>query len=157
MSDDPAGQASVADARAYAYRYLGAREHSCQELRDKLLRKGVPRDIAHMAVDELAEEGLVSDQRYAEAFARSRIERHQGPFKIRAELRKRGVPDAVVEEALSAQEPDWRDLALSWARKRQRGELDQKEKARLYRSGCGRGFSHEQMMRVIEALESEAP
>lgn len=156
MSDTPAGQVTVADARAYAYRYLGAREHSCQELRDKLQRRGVPQDIAYMAVDELAEEGLVSDRRYAESFTRSRVERHQGPFKIRAELRKRGVPDDLAEQALAAHESDWRELALQWARKRLRGRLDQKEKARLYRGGCNRGFSHEQMMRVIEALESSS-
>lgn len=156
MSDTPASQVSVADARTFAYRYLGAREHSCQELRDKLQRRGVPRDIAYMAVDELAEEGLVSDQRYAESFTRSRVERYQGPFKIRAELRKRGVPEDLAEQALAAHEEDWRELALRWARKRQRGNLDQKEKARLYRGGCNRGFSHEQMMRVIEALQSSS-
>jgi regulatory protein len=154
MSDTPAGQVSVADARTFAYRYLGAREHSCQELRDKLQRRGVPRDIAYIAVDELAEEGLVSDQRYAESFARSRIGRYQGPLKIRAELRKRGISDALIDQSLSAHEDDWLQLALHWAGKRLEGTLDREAKARLYRSGTRRGFSHEQMMRAIESLES---
>jgi regulatory protein len=155
VREAPEKQVGVADARAMAYRYLGAREHSCQELRDKLQRRGVPRDVAFITVDELAEEGLVSDQRYTESFVRSRVQRHQGPLKVRAELRKRGIADALIDDALSAHEADWSELALAWVGRRVRGALDRNEKARLYRSGTSRGFTHEQMMRAIDSLGAE--
>ncbi|MBT8061784.1 MAG: regulatory protein RecX [Xanthomonadales bacterium] len=143
----------VSDARSIAYRFLGNREHSCQELREKLERKGVDGDIAYMAVDELAEEGLVSDRRYAESFARSRVARLQGPFKIRAELRNRGVTDVLIDEALAGFEQEWIELAAQWISRRSRDRLDKAEKARLYRNGTRRGFSHEHMMRALETFE----
>lgn len=146
-------KSEVGDARAIAYRYLGNREHSCHELREKLQRKGVAPDIAFMAVDELAEEGLVSDRRYADAFTRSRVARLQGPFKIQAELRHRGVSEAMVEEVLAAYEEEWTELAAQWICRCKKGDFDHAEKARLYRSGTRRGFSHEHMMRALETFD----
>lgn len=147
---------AVSEARAIAYRYLGNREHSRHELREKLLRRGVPEDIAFITVDELAEEGLVSDRRFAEAFARSRISRLQGPFKIRSELRGRGVSDALIDETLGVYRDDWVDLASDWVSRRCRGTFDRAEKARLYRGGTRRGFDHEQMMRALESFSPPA-
>lgn len=153
MADESDDKPGVGDARAIAYRYLGNREHSCQELREKLQRKGVAPDIAFMAVDELAEEGLVSDRRYADAFTRSRVARLQGPFKIQAELRNRGISEAMVEEVLAAYQDEWTELAAQWISRRKKGDFDHAEKARLYRSGTRRGFSHEHMMRALEAVD----
>lgn len=153
MANEEDRNLGVGEARAIAYRYLGNREHSCQELRDKLQRRGVADDVAYMAVDELAEEGMVSDRRYAQAFARSRVGKLQGPFKIRAELRKRGVSDDLIEESLAGFDEEWIELASQWISRRSNETMDRVEKARLYRSGTRRGFSHEQMMRALESFE----
>ena len=45
------GQATVADAREYACRYLANREHSRKELHEKLTRKGVPVSVINEAIE----------------------------------------------------------------------------------------------------------
>jgi len=147
-------KSSVADVRAVAFRYLANRDHSCTELQAKLLRRGLPAVVVTQALRELEAENLLNDQRFAESFARSRINRYQGPLKIRAELIKRGIPKDLIDIALSDHAEQWEDLALQWACKRASGEMNQEEKARLYRSGANRGFTHEQMLRALDCLQS---
>jgi regulatory protein len=154
MGDSSGKEITITEARAMAYRFLGHREHSRRELDEKLARRGVPPGVVMQTLDELEDEGLLSDRRFAESFIRSRISRMQGPFKIRGELKKRGINDELIQSALAEHEDSWRGLALEWASRRLRGELDQKEKARLYRGGTNRGFSHEHMMRALDALRA---
>jgi len=155
MSETPEQQVTVAEARQIAYRYLSSREHACKELGDKLLRKGVSAKVVSEALAELAKEGLVSDQRFAEAYTRSRVSSMFGPFKIRSELQKRGVAGQMIDEVLVHHESQWLQLAQQWILKRQGPVWDQNEKARLYRSGTRRGFSHEQMMNAFDAIQSQ--
>lgn len=157
MAGEKKVEVTVADARAFAYRYLGQREHSCKELTDKLSRKGISTAVISEAVEELASEGLVSDQRFAEAFARSRISRLYGPFRIRAELANRGIDSDLAEQTLAPYTDDWIETASQWILKRSEpGQLDRNERARLYRSGTNRGFSHEHMMRAFDAIRARA-
>lgn len=147
---------TAADAQAMALRYLSRREYACEELRRKLLQRGVEDDVASEVVHDLAEQNLVSDARFAEAWTRVRVQKGFGPRRIRADLRQKGVPDALIAEALAAFDETWFDEALTWARRKHRGELDEKARARLYRSGTNRGFSHDHVMRAIDALRREA-
>ena len=148
-------EVTVPEARAFAYRYLGLREHSEKELYDKLSRKGIADAVIVQAIAELADEGLVSNERFAAAFTRSRISRKVGPLKIRAELMKRGIKSTLIDQTLKGHQEAFPDAAFDWVSKRHRGELDRKEKARLYRSGTSRGFSHEQMMNAIDQLQKQ--
>jgi regulatory protein len=143
---------TVADVKEMAFRYLTRREHSQKELREKLSRKGVSSELILDTIKELVDEGLVSDQRFAEMFTRSRISRLYGPLKIRAELMKRGVNSALIDTTLELHNEQWPELAQQWVQKRNRRELDRNEKARLYRSGTRRGFSHDNMMQAINSL-----
>ncbi|MFT5139915.1 MAG: regulatory protein [Lysobacterales bacterium] len=144
---------TVSDVREIAFRYLTRREHSQKELRQKLSRKGISSELILDTIKELVDEGLVSDQRFAEMFARSRISRLYGPLKIRAELMKRGVNSTLIDSTLELHSEQWPELARQWVLKRNRGGLDRNEKARLYRSGTSRGFSHDNMMRAIDWLK----
>jgi len=137
-----------------ALRYLARRDYSCLELTRKLVQRGVAEELAENVVQRLGEAGLVSDERFAEVFARSRVNSAYGPMRIRAELRQRGVTDALIASALQPFEEDWHELARDWVARRHRGALDRKAEARLYRGGTQRGFSHDQIMRAIEWLRS---
>ncbi len=153
MVRKPGEMEAISEARFIAYRYLNRREHSCRELRDKLARKGIPSDVISDALGELMNEGLLSDQRFSEMFTRSRVSRLYGPLKIRAELMKRGVSSGLIDQTLELHQEAWPELARQWVLKRNRGKFDRNEKARLYRSGTSRGFSHEHMMQAIDWLQ----
>ncbi len=137
-----------------ALRYLGRREYAVEELRRKLVQRGVAPETADAVLSDLSEQNLVSDERYAEAWARQRVMKGYGPARIRAELRHKGVANALAEATLEAACDDWHALAREWAVGRHRGELDEKARARLYRAGMNRGFSHDQVMRAIDHLRS---
>jgi regulatory protein len=147
---------SPAETRAIAYRYLGRREYGCRELALKLERRGVDSSTAASVVQELDSEGLVSDIRFAEVFVRSKVARHFGPLKIRAQLRQRGIDESVIDPALEEYRENWPESALAWICKRAGEHLDRAEKARLYRSGTNRGFTHEQMMRALDRFQQES-
>lgn len=145
--------ADLREARTAALNYLARREHSCRELGDKLQRRGIAEAVVASVVTQLRDENLVSDSRYAEAYTRSRVNRLFGPLRIRAELRQRGIDDAMVEEALGRFADEWQAMADDWAGRKASAKLDRKQQARIYRSGINRGFTHEQMMCAIDRLK----
>jgi regulatory protein len=150
VREDPEEPVSPAEARAIACRYLARREYGCRELALKMERRGVRPVTAVAVVRELESEGLVSDARFAEVFVRSRVARLVGPLKIRAQLRQRGLDDSTIAPALDEYGGRWSELAVAWVGKRAVGALDQKQRARLYRGGKSRGFTHAQIMRALE-------
>ena len=92
-------------------RLLARREHSAVELKRKLAWRGVDEAEADKAVNELADDGWQSDQRYAESMVRQRVMQGYGPLRIEAELEQSGVDSALVRAALDEIECDWQQLA----------------------------------------------
>ena len=130
---------------------LARREHSLRELRSKLTLRGHEAATIEAVLDELAARDLVSDERFAEAFLRSRLERGQGPLKIRAQLRERGVGAPLIDSVLSEAEIDW-DRRAAAARSRRFGNAppgDREDMARQARFLRGRGFSEGQVARAV--------
>ena len=130
---------------------LARREHSRQELRDKLLTRGFEDDEITPALQTLSREGLLSDERFTESFIHSRAERGSGPVKIRAELRQRGVADDLITAWLDERDHVWLERAEAVRRKKFGSALpvEYKEKARQMRFLQYRGFTPEQTRRVL--------
>jgi len=130
---------------------LARREHSTQELRDKLLARGFEDDEITPALQTLSREGLLSDERFTESFIHSRMERGSGPVKIRAELRQRGVAEEIITDWLDERDRVWLERAEAVRRKKFGSALpgDYQEKARQARFLQYRGFSAEQTRRVL--------
>ena len=155
-ADASASTPDLNEAQAIALRYLGRREYAAVELVRKLQQRDIEEATAWQAIEALQAAGLQSDTRFAEAFVRQRVGSFNGPIKIRAQLRQRGLGDALIEQALGEQDTDWHALAADWAARKHRGALDEKQRARLYRGGRSRGFSHDQIMRAIDRLRDSA-
>ena len=154
MRGKTARELTVADVHEIAVRYLTRREYGIEELRRKLIQRGSNPDTAEQVVAGLADENLVSDQRFTEMYVRTRIRRLFGPLKIRGELRSLGVSDYVIAEAMPAEQETWFDSASQWADKRCKGELDYAGRAKIYRSLMNRGFTHEQANVALDRLNS---
>ena len=151
MSEVPAQQPSAGEIRAFAYRLLGRREYSVLEL-DQRIRRKWPQ-LESTAVDgligALVEENLLSDERFAESFVRSTLQRHQGPLRIRAALRARGLSDAVIAGQLDQHSGQWSELAAEWLRRQHPGPLDFDARKKFYRRLVNRGFTHDQAMDAL--------
>ncbi len=143
--------------RAFAYRLLGRREYSIVELGNRIRQKWPQAEDVGNLVGQLAEENLVSDQRYAEAYMRSRVQRHQGPLKIRAAMRGKGVPDSIVAAAMEVEAGSWLDLARKWLQRQHPGQLSFKDKQKYYRRLVSRGFTHDQAMDACRDYNPNSP
>ena len=125
------------EARDLALRALSHRDRSRRDLEQRLERAGVPDDVRDATLDALAETGLQSDARFAEARAQGLASRNGGDSLIRNDLRRHGIDPELIAEIVEALEPE-RDRAVRIFRRRGGGE-------RAVRYLAGKGFSRESL------------
>jgi len=157
MAPPPRCAADPGGASRRAIGLLARREHSRAELLAKLVRSGHDRAEVERAVEGLAERGLVSDARFAEAFVRSCIGRGAGPLRIRRDLEARGVESSIVGGVLDPHDEEWETRARG-AREKRFGAAPpagRSEAARQARFLLARGFTRRQVRRVIEEAGRE--
>jgi regulatory protein len=137
--------------RKKAMDLLARREHSVAELRAKLIARDFDADEVDRAVARLAEEGLVSDERFAEAYIASRVRKGQGPLRIRVELERRGVSSDFITTCLEQGDIDWNELAREVRIKKfGSGRIaDYREWARQAKFLQYRGFTSDQISDVL--------
>lgn len=134
--------------RERALGLLARREHSRAELARKLAPHGEADEIAAL-LDDLERENLLSNQRYAESLANSRAGRH-GSLRVKADLRDKGVPEALVAEAVrTARANDLEAARAVWAKKFGGPPVDAAERAKQMRFLAGRGFPLDVVRRVV--------
>jgi len=141
--------------RRAALRMLERREFSAAELRRRLAAKGVEEAEAGAAIADLGARGLQSDARFAESMVRARVSRGYGPLRIAAELKARGVADAIGREALEAWTGEWAALAAQ-ARRKRFGVLvprEWSERARQQRFLEYRGFEQDHIRSAMGEAE----
>ena len=89
--------------------YLARREHSAKEIRRKLSSRIESSDDLEVEIKKLEDEGLLSDERFAESYINSRKRKGFGPLRIKSELRERGVNDSISQNLLNSE--NWSVLA----------------------------------------------
>lgn len=128
--------------RRAAMDLLARREHSRAELLRKLQPRVSARGLLDNELDQLEEDGLLSDARFCEAYVHARSQRGIGPQRLREELRLRGVGSALIEKVLQDAQWDWTALeAQVFAKRFPEGRASEpKERARQLRFMQYRGF-----------------
>lgn len=139
--------------KARALSLLSRREHTRHELGKKLASHAESPEVLDTLLDSLSEEGLLSDERAAEAVLRMRHGRH-GLLRIRQELQQRGVPEAVAAKTLeSAREAELVSARQVWAKKFSHPPGNADERARQGRYLQNRGFSLAVIRQVLQARD----
>ena len=127
--------------RRTALDLLARREHSRFEMLRKLKLRGAATDQCEVVIDQLQEDGLISDSRFCEAYVHARVQRGFGPQRLGEELRERGVSDALISSVLKL---DWcwaEAASTAFAKRFPQGPgQDAKERARQLRFIQYRGF-----------------
>lgn len=86
-----------------ALEFLARREYSSREMEEKLRTKGFSADDSSCTVGRLIEEGLLSDERYAEAFVRARMRRGaEGKAIVMRRLLEKGVDRDIASAVIGA-------------------------------------------------------
>lgn len=143
--------------KARAVALLSRREHSRIELSRKLAPHAESEEALIQVLDELAQAGWQSDDRFAQGYVHRKAPT-QGTSRVVRELKHQGIePDALaaVQAALKSTEFD-RAFAV-WSRKFKSSEekLSAKEYARQGRFLASRGFSTDIIRRVLNYSEGD--
>jgi regulatory protein len=134
--------------RERALRLLARREHARCELSRKLAPHAESPEQLEAMLDNLAERGLLSDERYVEMRLNGRSGRF-GNARLAHELRTQGVADELVKQALTNVEDEQLRAQQVWQRKFGNQAVDAAERARQMRFLINRGFSGETIRRVL--------
>jgi len=124
---------------------LARREHSKQELYNKMHVKGFDSNLIHSNIEDFINQGWQSDSRYAEMLLRSRIIKCHGPVKIKNELKSNGVSTEIIEQCFQT-DINWIELATDALNKRfSHSPTNPVERNKQYRFLQQRGFTYEQI------------
>ena len=137
--------------RRIALDFLARREHSQQELRQKLNARNDDAEAVEAVLRQLGDERLQSDERFTESYVNHRFNAGIGPLKIRYELRQKGVDDLLVDSFLDPLADEWEPL-MRQQRVRKFGEIlpdDYAARMKQARFLQNRGFSPESVMRLF--------
>ena len=154
------GDARPVSIRSRAIALLARREYGRAELKKRLLARASDpetRDdnaaVVDAVLDELAAEGLLSDDRYARSF----VLRKANGYSARAlsdTLKAQGLPDHSVHQALAERELD--DDAVMralWERRFGDPPRHEREKARQVRFLESRGFALSAILRLLRSVD----
>jgi len=166
--DNEAINKELASIRFSAMNILVGREHSIDELRQKLKRKFKKRDavcddssasvaserlelLIETVLEQLIDDKLLDEARFTEGFIRSRINKGSGPVKIRHELMKRGISSELTDDYLDNSYEFWQEHIEAVRNKRFGSQYpkDYKEQSRQSRFLYQRGFSGELIQRLF--------
>ncbi len=134
---------------------LARREHARAELEHKLSDRGFAASLIEPVLDQLIDDRLLDELRFAESFVSSRARRGQGPVRIKGDLRQRGVAEGLIETAMAGAGIGWVHEAKSVLAGKfgERPPADYTEWARRARFLQYRGFT----MEHIHAALDETP
>ncbi|MCW2831145.1 MAG: recombinase RecX [Aeromicrobium sp.] len=104
--DDYDVAAELAKARQIVYDRLAVQARSRSDLEQALAKKQVPAEVASAVLDKFEAAGLIDDAEFARAWVQSR-QRSKGLSArvLGIELRRKGVADDIVREALDELDP----------------------------------------------------
>jgi regulatory protein len=130
-------------------RYLARREYSRTELHGKLLLYVQEGDDLDAVLDDLVAQEWLSDARATTQLVHAKRNRF-GTQRIAHELRQKGIPQDLIDEALPELKESELDAARAvWQRKFGQLAQDEKEKGKQIRFLQSRGFSINVILKVL--------
>ena len=141
-----------------AFRYLGRRPHSVNELRLKLRHKDYDNDLINEVIGELTAKNYLNDYDFAIQFADENIKNKLwGEAKVKAELMKKGIDGKVIDRVLSEKfsERDVLGNAVILLKKKfktiDKNKLgDQKTKFKLASFLANKGYDYDIIRQAID-------
>jgi regulatory protein len=146
------------DALQVAYSVLARRDHFTSELIAKLGRRGFPACEVDEAVARCRELGYLDDDRVAARFVEQYgLHRGWSPLRLVAEMRRRGVDEAVAERAVAARTGLAHQALTTSLARLERREAEgwwalPARKARMVSSLVNRGFDAEEATSAVDEL-----
>lgn len=144
-------------AKSAAYRFLSYRQRSVSEMETLLSRKGFEQQSISEVIENLLESGYLNDENFAKAYVDDKTRFNSlGAYRLKAELRVKGIDEELIRDTLSDIEPDI-DHLVELVRRKYSGILAE-DKNTIMRKVGGylqrRGYGYEVIRKVLESLSS---
>ncbi len=148
------GEVSKACARSRIERLIDRREYASDEVRHKLHEDGYAASTIDACVSRAQEAGLISDQRFADSFIRSKVFAGWGMMRIARELSSRGIDVSQVDgwpyEYLDPDDETQRAYEVASSRRVSGTRAYEKLVRYLMGRGFSSGVAHRAAHRIIE-------
>lgn len=135
------------------------RQRSEKEIRDKLALKGYSPEILEELIRYFKGAGYINDREFARAWITSRLRKPLGFRLIRQELRQKGVSEEIIDEVSREKRQSIDEYGIIeglagkyYQRLKEKKELPQKIKPKLYAYLTRRGFSSDSAGEVIRKI-----
>ncbi len=120
-------------------------EQAPGDIRDKLVKWGLSQSDVNQVLQHLVEQGFINEERYARAFVKDRFAFNGwGKIKIAYQLRQKGIPDEIINEAMTAiDDSQYRDRLIGLLQDKWRAVKDREPRAAwaaMMRFAASRGF-----------------
>ena len=120
-------------------------EQAPADIREKLVKWGLSVSAANQVLAQLIEQGYIDERRFARAFVNDRFRFNGwGKIKIAHQLRLKGIPHEIIDEAMTAiDEEQYRERLLELLRVKWRTVSDREPRAAwaaMMRFAASRGF-----------------
>lgn len=129
-----------------------------KQLKRKLIEKEFTETVSERVVETLEENGFINDLTFAEQFIETRSVRY-GVYRLRQELRLKGVDDDLINKALeSSEQSSEYDRALEIGKKRLVQYLsDPKEKiySKMVAYLSRKGFAYDVVKKVVNSITED--
>jgi len=98
---------SIIDAKKTAYNYVAYKPRTESQVRTKLKEKSFPNDVIDKSIEFLYEFKYLNDENYALDFVKNYLNlRGAGKIKLAIELKKRGITQDLINNAIQTYFPD---------------------------------------------------
>jgi regulatory protein len=161
LSPEEVDQLQRRDAAEAAYdralNYLSYRPRSRAEIETYLKRRRVPPITIQTVMGRLVRAGLLDDEAFAQYWVENREHfRPRGIRSLRFELRQKGVPDAVIDKAITSIDETESAYRAGRERARRLRRLDYQEFRRLLGGFLQRrGFGYDVVKVIVDRLWRE--
>jgi regulatory protein len=146
-------------AKTIALRMLASRDHSREEIRNKLGKKGISLEEIETVIHDLEKQKFINDARYAERLALYFAkEKNQSSPWILTKLLQKGIPEDLAQEVVEKTEKTFslHDRLCNLMQKkladRSSKQISLKEKSQIARSLRQSGFDWEAIQEMFKEI-----
>lgn len=138
-----------------ALRLIEFRSHSEKELREKLKHAGAEAEDIDSVVEFMLHYHFLDDQSYAWRLAQDlKNLKKFGNQRIVQELRRKGISEEYIEEAVSELQ-DEEEVLLPMVEKRLQGSFEKKSIDRVLRYFVSHGYQIRDILRCVEQIKEK--
>ena len=140
-----------------ARKISASKETSVSDIHHKLHGWGISENDSAKVIQNLLDEKFIDEQRYAMAAVKDKFRLNKwGAYKIKQFLRQKGIPEIIINEALTSingdQNSEMLEKLLLSKLKSLKGGHSRENKFKLLRYAQSKGFESEAAMQIIEKL-----